>query len=429
LTASGPAEVAAAVADAHRREWAFVLAATVRVTRDLDDAEEAVQDAYARALETWPARGIPANPAAWLTAAARHRALDLLRRADVARRAQPKLIAPDAPGPDELASAGEESPVADDRLRLIFTCCHPALAFESRVALTLRLVCGLSTAEVARAFLVPDATMAARITRAKRKIAEAGIPYRVPVAAELRERLGGVLDVVHLVYTTGHTAPEGADLTRRELTERGLELAELLRLQLPAEPDVAGLLALLYLTEARRRARVDADGAEVMLEHQDRSLWDRVLIEKGLGLLATAVDARPPSRFTLLAAIGAVHDTSTTWTDTDWRGIRELYDTLRQVWPSPVVSLNRAIAVGFADGPESGLALLDELAADPRLARYPYLQASRAEFLLRIGRPADAVLAYDEALLLTGNDAEREQLRRRREAALDASPGSGDAAE
>ena len=404
-------EVAAAVADAHRREWAFVLAATVRVTRDLDDAEEAVQDAYARALETWPTRGIPANTGAWLTTAAKRRALDLLRRADVSRRALPKLAGAD---PAPLDDTG---PVADDRLRLIFTCCHPALAFESRVALTLRMVCGLSTTEVARAFLVSEPTMAARITRAKRKIAAAGIPYTVPAAADIRERVTGVIDVVHLVYTTGHTAPEGASLSRRELTERGIELAELLRLLLPDDRDAAGLLALIYLTEARRAARTDADGDEVMLEYQDRSRWDRTYIDKGLGLLASAVDGAAPSRLTLLAAIGAVHDCSPTWEQTDWRRIALLYDTLLAVWPSPVVELNRAIAIGFADGPQHGLDLLDALATEPALVRYPYLQAARGGMLTRLGRSDDAVRAYDEAIALCGNDREREQLRLQRDAA------------
>ena len=395
------AQVAAAVADAHRREWAFVLAATVRVTGDLDDAEEAVQDAYARALETWPDRGIPANTGAWLTTAAKRRALDLLRRADVSRRALPKLVgiqraaASAPPRPLGGDDAETNDVVADDRLRLIFTCCHPALAFEARVALTLRMVCGLTTAEVARAFLVSEPTMAARITRAKRKIAVAGIPYAVPAEAELRDRVAGVIEVVHLVYTTGHTAPSGASLSRRDLTERAIELAELLRVLLPRDRDVAGLLALIYLTEARRRSRTDAAGEEVMLEQQDRSLWDRVYIEKGLGLLAVAVDGAAPSRLTLLAAIGAVHDCSPTWEQTDWRRIARLYDTLLAVWPSPVVELNRAIAIGFAEGPghgpEHGLALLDGLAAEPSLVRYPYLSAARAGMLARLDRRREAV--------------------------------------
>jgi RNA polymerase sigma-70 factor (ECF subfamily) len=410
--------VAAAVADAHRREWAFVLAATVRVTGDLDDAEEAVQDAYARALQTWPSRGIPANTGAWLTTAAKRRALDLLRHADVSRRALPRLA--DA-GEPAAASAtpsvtDDDSAVSDDRLRLIFTCCHPALSFGSRVALTLRMVCGLSTAEVARAFLVSEATMAARITRAKHKIAVAGIPYRVPGDDDIRERIGGVLDVVHLVYATGHTAPAGAELIRRELSERGIELAELLRLLLPDDPDVAGLLALVYLTEARRPARTDSEGDEVLLEHQDRGRWDRRLIERGLDLLAVATDAGRPGRFTLLAAIGAVHDSSPSWEQTDWQRIALLYDTLLDVWPSPVVRLNRAIAIGFATGPDAAMPLLDELATEPQLVRYPYLQAARAEMLERLGRSEEADLAYTEAIALSDNDRERARLERKRNA-------------
>lgn len=414
---ASPAAVAAAVADAHRREWAFVLAATVRVAGDLDDAEEAVQDAYARALEAWPERGIPANAGAWLTTAAKRRALDLLRRADVSRRALPRLADPDeraaasgAPIADEL----DASPVTDDRLRLIFTCCHPALAFDSRVALTLRMVCGLSTPEVARAFLVSEPTMAARITRAKHKIAQAGIPYRVPGDAEIRERIDGVLDVVHLVYATGHTAPAGAELVRRELSERGIELAELLRLLLPGDADVAGLLALIYLTEARRPARTDASGDELLLEEQDRDRWDRRYIERGLDQLAVATDARDPGRFTLLAAIGAVHDCSPSWEQTDWQRIALLYDRLRELWPSPVVELNRAIAIGFARGPAAAIPLLDELAVEPQLVRYPYLQAARADMLERLGRIQDAALAYDEAIALCDNDRERARLRQKK---------------
>jgi len=417
VSVASPAAVAAAVADAHRREWAFVLAATVRVTGDLDDAEEAVQDAYARALETWPERGIPSNPGAWLTTAAKRRALDLLRRADVSRRALPKLAEPDqraAASGAPVADEPDASPVADDRLRLIFTCCHPALAFDSRVALTLRMVCGLSTPEVARAFLVSEPTMAARITRAKRKIAQAGIPYRVPGEADIRERIDGVLDVVHLVYATGHTAPAGAELVRRELSERGIELAELLRLLLPRDADVAGLLALIYLTEARRPARTDDSGDELLLEEQDRDRWDPHYIERGLDQLSVATDARDPGRFTLLAAIAAVHDCSPSWDQTDWQRIALLYDRLRDLWPSPVVELNRAIAIGFAQGPFAAMPLLDALAIEPQLVRYPYLQAARADMLGRLGRLEDAALAYDEAIALCDNERERERLRRKR---------------
>ena len=416
MPGAASAEVAAAVADAHRREWAFVLAATMRVAGDIDTAEEAVQDAYATALSTWGGSGIPHNPGAWLTVAARRRALDLRRRAATAERALPKLLGPGEAGledrvvEDMVAEGGD---IPDDRLRLIFTCCHPALAFEARVALTLRLLCGLSTAEVARAFLVPEATMAARITRAKKKIAAAHIPYRVPASSELHERLDGVLSVVYLVYTAGHTAPSGADLMRRDLAERGLELAGLLRVLLPHDSDVAGLLALVLLTEARAGARLNGNRDVVLLENQDRSKWDRQAIEEGVALLREALAARPPGRFALMAAIAAVHDESGSWSETDWHEILGLYDLLMERWPSPVVQLNRAIALGFAAGPAEGLAELDALGAEPQLARYPYLAAARGDFLARLGRLEEARVAFEEALILTDNDAERRFLRGR----------------
>ncbi|MFF1881371.1 RNA polymerase sigma factor [Pseudarthrobacter sp. NPDC058196] len=402
-------EVAAAVADAHRREWAFVLAATVRVAGDIDAAEEAVQDAYASALSTWGGNGIPRNPGAWLTVTARRRALDMRRRAATAQRALPKLLGRE----DDDGGGPEGDDIPDDRLRLIFTCCHPALPFEARVALTLRLLCGLSTAEVARAFLVPEATMAARITRAKKKITAAHIPYRVPSSDELHERVDGVLSVVYLVYTTGHTAPSGADLMRRDLAERGVELARLLRALLPADPDVAGLLALVLLTEARRDARVDGNQDLVLLENQDRSAWDRHAVTEGVALLREALASRPPGRFALMAAIAAVHDESGSWSGTDWQEILGLYDLLMERWPSPVVRLNRAIALGFAVGPAEGLAELDALGAEPQLARYPYLAAARGDFLVRLGRPAEARVAFEEALILTDNEAEQRFLRSR----------------
>ncbi|TQJ33534.1 RNA polymerase sigma factor [Arthrobacter sp. SLBN-122] len=402
-------EVAAAVADAHRREWGFVLAATVRVAGDIDAAEEAVQDAYASALSTWGVKGIPRNPGAWLTVTARRRALDMRRRAATALRALPKLLEP-----EEYSGGSQEvGDIPDDRLRLIFTCCHPALALEAQVALTLRLLCGLSTADVARAFLVPEATMAARITRAKKKIAAAGIPYRVPPASEFHERVDGVLSVVYLVYTTGHTAPSGADLMRRDLAERGLELARTLRALLPADPDVAGLLALILLTDARRDARLDEHQEQVLLARQDRSKWDRHAIAEGVALLREALVTRPPGRFALMAAIAAVHDESGTWSDTDWQEILALYDLLMEKWPSPVVQLNRAIALGFAVGYAEGLVELDALGAEPQLARYPYLAAARADFLSRLGRLEEARVAFQEALILTDNDAERRSLRAR----------------
>ncbi|HEV7203552.1 MAG TPA: sigma-70 family RNA polymerase sigma factor [Jatrophihabitans sp.] len=401
---STSAAVAAAVAGAHRREWGFVLAATVRITRDIDLAEECVQDAYAQALRVWAERGIPARPGGWLTTAARNRALDRLRRDTTFRRLMPMLVEDEA-GEDPDPTVEPEIP--DDRLRLICTCCHPALAPEARVALTLRLVCGLTTAEVAHSFLVTESTMAARLTRAKKKISAAGIPYRVPSAAELPERVDAVLAVIHLLYTTGHTAPAGDGLTRPDLVERALDLARLLRALLPADRDVAGLLALILLTDARRTTRVGPDGQLVLLADQDRAAWDRAEIAEGVALVREALRRRPAGRFALQAAIAAVHAEADSWEATDWPEVVGLYDLLLQAWPSPVVALNRAVAVGFAAGPQAGLDALDALGAEPQLAAYAYLAAARADFLHRLGRDDEARSAYDEALLLTENAVER----------------------
>jgi RNA polymerase sigma factor (sigma-70 family) len=410
------ASVAAAVADAHRREWAFVLAAVVRVTRDIDLAEECVQDAYARALATWGARGIPARPGAWLTTVARRRALDLLRRETALRRSMPLLVGEEGdprPEGDAGTAGGVLEDHADNRLRLIFTCCHPAIAQEAQVALTLRLLCGLTTAEVARAFLVSETTMAARITRAKKKISAARIPYRVPSTAELPERIDAVLTVVHLLFTTGHTAPAGGALVRRDLVERSLDLARMLRTLLPCDPGVAGLLALILLTDARRETRAAPDGRIVLLADQDRRRWDRGAISEGVSLVREALRHRPPGRFALMAAISAVHAEAPTWQDTDWREVVALYDLLAEIWPSPVVALNRAVAVGLADGPAAGLGALDALSGEPQLAGYSYLPAARADFLRRLGRTAEARLCYEEALLLTENAAEQDYLSSR----------------
>ncbi|MDG3010370.1 RNA polymerase sigma factor [Rhodococcus sp. D2-41] len=395
--------VTAAVAQAHREEWAFVLAATVRLVRDIDLAEECVQDAYAQALTTWPRDGIPRRPGAWLTTAARHRGLDALRRGATQRAKLPLLIDPE-PEP----TARDEVP--DDRLRLIFTCCHPALSVEARVALTLRLLCGLTTVEVARAFLVSESTMAARITRAKKKIAAARIPYRVPPLAELPDRLDAVLAVVHLLFTTGHTAPTGEALIRRDLVERAMDLARMLHTLLPRDSNVTGLLALILLTDARRDARTAPDGSLLLLADQDRADWDHSAIAEGTALVREALHHRPPGRYALMAAIAAVHDEAPTWSQTDWAEIAGLYDLLVQVWPSPIVALNRAVAVGEAHGPGRGLTELDALAGEPTLATYHYLAAARADFLRRLGRTDEARLAYQEALLLAGNAVEREFL-------------------
>jgi RNA polymerase sigma factor (sigma-70 family) len=412
-TLHASAEVAAAVADAHRREWAFVLAATVRVARDLDLAEECAQDAFAQALTSWAADGVPHRPGAWLTTVARRRALDALRHETVVRRTLPLLVSDDVePAVDEVV-AERDGAIPDDRLRLVCTCCHPALSREAQVALTLRLVCGLTTAEVARAFLVSEATMAARITRAKKKIASARIPYRVPSADELPTRIGAVLEVVHLLFTTGHTAPAGEELVRRDLVERSIDLGRMLWVLLPNDPDVAGLLALVLLTDSRRATRVDEVGRLVVLEEQDRTRWDSGEIAEGVALVGAALRRRPAGRFALQAAIAAVHAQAPSWRDTDWREIVALYDGLLHVWRSPVVALNRAVAVGFADGPAAGLAAVDALADEPQLAGYGYAAAARADFLRRLGRLDEARVAYDEALLLTENAAERAFLEQR----------------
>ncbi|MCA2208475.1 RNA polymerase sigma factor [Nocardia rosealba] len=402
---------AEAVELAHRREWAFVLAATVRLVRDFDLAEECVQDAYATALTVWAAEGVPARPGAWLTTVARRRGLDLLRRDTTFHRTLPRLVV-DEPVPDtaDLALAALDDPVIpDDRLRLISTCCHPALSPEAQVALTLRLVCGVTTAEVARAFLVSEPTMAARITRAKKKIAVAGIPYRVPSTRELPQRLDAICAVIHLLFTTGHTAPAGEDLVRTDLVDRALQLARMMHALVPDDPSVTGLLALVVLTDARRAARVDAAGELCTLEHQDRSRWDHDAIAEGIALVKQALPH--VDRYTVQAAIAAVHDEAPSWADTDWAEIIGLYRLLLRVWPSPVARLNHAVAVGLAGDPARALELLGPLGAEPALATYGYLHAARAAFLAELGRVEEAVAAYEAALLLTDNAVERAHLR------------------
>jgi RNA polymerase sigma-70 factor, ECF subfamily len=432
--------VAAAVDDAHRREWAFVLAATARVTRDLDLAEECVQDAYVTALDAWSRGGIPRNPGAWLTTTARRRALDALRRDRTLRAKLPLLIEPDsAPaggepawpgggsGPGGTGPGGGTSPgggtgpgwaaeddvIPDDRLRLVFTCCHPALAREAQVALTLRLVCGLTTGEIARAFLVSEPTMAARVTRAKKKISAARIAYRVPGAAELPERLDAVLTVVHLLYTTGHTAPAGNDLVRADLVDRAIGLARMIRELMPDEREARGLLALLLLTDARRDTRADAGGRLLLLADQDRSRWDRRAIDEGTALVAGALRGGSPGRFALQAAIAALHAEAPSYGQTDWPQLLQLYAELLRAWPSPVVALNRAVVRAMVDGPEPALAEIAELERDGRLAGYRYLPAAKADLLRRLGRDAEAADAYQSALELTSNAAERDFLSRR----------------
>jgi RNA polymerase sigma-70 factor (ECF subfamily) len=385
-----------------------VLAATVRVTRDLDLAEEAVQDAYERALRTWPRDGNPDRPAAWLVTVAKRTALNLLRRRRTLEAKLPLLV--ERGGDDEQ---GGDDLFPDDRLRLIFVCCHPALGREAQVALTLRLVCGVATPDVARAFLVSEPTMAARLTRAKKKIAAARIPFAVPAAEELPARLDAALAVIHLLYATGHTAPSGASLVRDELTSRALDLARMLVALLPREREAAGLLALLLVHEARRGTRTDAHGRFLRLADQDRAAWDRALIAQADALIVAALQAGPPGRFALQAAIAALHAQAPSYEATDWPQILALYGELLRVWPSPVVALNRAVALGEVEGPEAALAAVEALEADGRLAGYRYLHATKADLLQRLGRPAEAAAAYRAALELAGNAAEQEFLGER----------------
>jgi len=385
-----------------------VLAATVRVTRDLDLAEEAVQDAYERALRTWPRDGVPDRPAAWLVTVAKRTALNLLRRRRTLEAKLPLLV---ERGGEEDEEGDALFP--DDRLRLIFICCHPALGREAQVALTLRLVCGVVTPDVAQAFLVSEPTMAARLTRAKKKIAAARIPFAVPAAEELPARLDAALAVIHLLYATGHTAPSGESLVRDELTGRALDLARMLVALLPREREAAGLLALLLVHEARRRSRTDAEGRFLRLADQDRSAWDQALIAQADALIVGALEAGPPGRFVLQAAIAALHAQAPSYDATDWPQILALYGELLRVWPSPVVALNRAVALAEVEGPAAGLAAVEALEEDGRLAGYRYLHSTKADLLQRLDRPAEAAAAYREALELAGNAAEQEFLGER----------------
>jgi RNA polymerase sigma-70 factor, ECF subfamily len=379
----------------------------VRVTRDLDAAEEAVQDAYVQALRTWERDGLPSRPGAWLTTVARRNAVNAMRRGQTLETKLPLLVEPESAEEPETA---EPHTISDDRLRLIFTCCHPALCLEAQVALTLRLVCGVATSDIAQAFLVGEATMAARLTRAKKKIAAARIPYAVPAAEELPGRVDAVLTVIHLLYATGHTAPSGAALVRDDLTDRALDLARLLRVLLAANREAAGLLALLLVHHARRATRTDAQGRLQRLEEQDRSGWDRELIAEADRLVVSSLRAGRPGRFALQAAIAAVHAHSPSYEQTDWPQILTLYDELLRVWPSPVVALNRAVAVSMVDGPQTALAEVEALERDGRLAGYRYLPATKADLLRRLGRDAEAADAYRTALELSDNTAEQEFL-------------------
>jgi len=402
-----------AIARAHREEWARVVAGLARRFGDLDLAEDAAADAYVAALERWTRDGVPPNPGAWLTTTATRKAIDRVRR-EALRAGKYKaaqMLSDDTP-PEPTG------PVEDDRLRLVFTCCHPALATDARVALTLRLLGGLTVAEIARAFFVPETTMARRITRAKAKIKTAGIPYRVPSATDIRERLGGVLAVVYLIFNEGYLATTGDDPLRADLSDEAIRLGRLLRTLLPDEGEVTGLLALMLLADARRAARVSRTGELVTLGEQDRSAWNRALIAEGHALVrermaVVAAGGAPPGRYQLLAAINAVHTDAPSPGDTDWSQIVALYDRLVRLDPSAIVRLNRAIAVAEVDGPDVALAEIDRLGEV--LDGYHAYHATRADLLRRVGRSADSRQAYDRALQLVDNPAERAYLTRRRD--------------
>jgi RNA polymerase sigma-70 factor, ECF subfamily len=402
-----PAVPASEIARVFRAEHGRAVAVLVRVFGDIDVAEDAVQDAFAAAVARWPSAGLPPSPAGWIITTARNKAIDRLRReaSREDRHAQAALLhARDEPA--------EESPVRDDRLRLIFTCCHPALAPHARVALTLRLLGGLSTAEIAHAFLVPEPTMAQRLVRAKGKIRDAGIPYRVPSEADLPERLAAVLAVVYLVFNEGYAASSGDRLVREDLCAEAIRLGRLLAELMPDEPEVMGLLALMLLVESRRATRTTPEGDMVLLADQDGALWDRELVAEGHAIVRRCLRRNQPGPYQVQAAINAVHSDAPTAALTDWWEILQLYDQLLSLAPSPVVALNRAVAVAEVDGPAAALALVDGL----DLGGYHLFHAIRADLLRRLGLRAEAALAYDAAIGLTENAAERAFLQRRRQA-------------
>ena len=387
-----------------RAEHGRVVAALVRRFADIDLAEDALGEALLVAAESWPAQGMPANPGGWLTTTATRKAIDRIRRESTRQQRHEQAMLVHAPAPPPLTG-----PVEDDRLRLVFTCCHPALAPEARIALTLRLLGGLTVAEIASAFLVSEKTMAQRLTRAKRKIREARVPYRVPAAEDLPERLSGVLTTLYLVFNEGYLSSGDQAADRPDLTAEAVRLTRTLRGLMPEEPEVSGLLAMMLLTEARRPARL-VDGVLVPLGEQDRALWDTALLQEGLDLVRECLRVNRPGQFQLLAATNAVHADAPTAADTDWSQVLALYDHLMQVAPTPVVALNRAVAVAEVAGPAAGLALVDGL----DLTAYAPLHVARAELLQRLGRSAEARAAYDTALSLTDNPAERALLQRKR---------------
>jgi RNA polymerase sigma-70 factor (ECF subfamily) len=404
--------VEAAVADAFRSEWGAVVATLIRLTDDWDLAEECAQDAVARALVRWPRDGVPRAPGAWLTTVARNRALDRLRRDRVGTERLREVAAMSTDEGDG-APRVEQSGEVDDRLRLMYTCCHPALALDAQVALTLRTLAGLTTGEIARAFLVPESTMAQRLVRAKRKIRNAGIPFRVPPAAQIVDRTNAVLAVLYLLFNEGYAATAGADLIRRGLTEEAIFLTRTACTLMPDEPEARGLLALMLFHEARRDARLDEASDLVLLEDQDRTRWDWERIAEATAVLDAALRLRRPGPYQVQAAIAACHAQAQRAEDTDWAEIAGLYGRLAELAPSPVVELNRAVAVSFWLGPEDGLELVDDLGARGELARYHLLPAARADMLRRLGRHAEAAEAYRAALELAETEAERRFLQRR----------------
>jgi RNA polymerase sigma-70 factor (ECF subfamily) len=395
----------------YRSDSRRVLATLIRLLRDFDLAEEALHDAFAAAMEQWPRDGVPANPRAWLVSAGRFKAIDSLRRRarfDASQTEIAEQFVPDASNPSEP----DENDVEDDRLRLIFTCCHPALPPDARIALTLREVCGLTTEEVARAFLTAPPTIAQRIVRAKAKIRDARIPYQVPSQADLPDRLAAVLHVVYLVFNEGYSASSGASLTRPDLSGEAIRLGRLVVELLP-EPEAVGLLALMLLQESRRAARVSPTEDLILLEDQDRTLWNREQIAAGLALTERALSSRRLGPYTFQAAIAAMHAQAPNPAATDWAQIVGLYDLLAQVEPSPVVDLNRAVAVAMRDGPEAGLALIDAILARGNLADYHLAHSARADLCRRLGRTTEAAASYERALGLTHQEPERRFLKKR----------------